>query len=98
MNLDIYICSMYEHHTYNNSRVVLINRVRLLIILLVLSWTEKMDIPLPPFAPENWVPRDEFGRLVPCQRAHSILRLNLVLTHGFLPIATICINIFQFRP
>ena len=35
------------------------------------------------FAPENLVSRDGFGRPVP--RAFSILRLNMVLTHGISP-------------
>ena len=45
-------------------------------------------IPLSPFAPENLVSRDGFGRPVPHQPAHqsfSTLRLNLVLTHGIRP-------------
>ena len=45
------------------------NRVRL-PILLVVSWTGEMDIPLSAFAPENLVSRDGFGSLVPRQPAH----------------------------
>ena len=37
------------------------------------------------FAPENLVSRDGFGGPVPRQPAHSILRLNLVLTYGIPP-------------
>ena len=45
-----------------------------------------MNIPLFPCVPENLVSRDGFSRPVPRQPAHlSILRLNLVLTYGFLP-------------
>ena len=40
-------------------------------ILLVVSWTGKMNISLPPFASENLVSRDGFGRPVPRKRAHS---------------------------
>ena len=65
---------------------VWINRVRLLI-LLVVSWTRKNNIPLSPYAPENLVSRDGFSCPVPCQPVHSpyLLRLNLVLTHGVPP-------------
>ena len=48
---------------------VWINRVRL-PILLVVSWTEKMNISLSPSAPENLVSRDGFGSPVPRQPAH----------------------------
>ena len=54
--------------TYTGSRVW-INRVRL-PILLVVSWTEKMNIPLSPCVPENLVSRDGFSRPVPRQPAH----------------------------
>ena len=37
------------------------------------------------FGPENLVSRDGFGSPVPRQPAHSILRLNLVLTYGNAP-------------
>ena len=46
-----------------------INRVRL-PILLVVSWTGKMNIPLSPCVPENLVSRDRFSRPVPRQPAH----------------------------
>ena len=45
----------------------------------------EMDISLSPFAPENLVSRHGFGSPVPRQPAHSILRLNLVLTYGITP-------------
>ena len=48
---------------------VWINRVRL-PILLVVSWTGKMNISLSGFAPENLVSRDGFGSPVPRQPAH----------------------------
>ena len=48
---------------------VWINRVRL-PILLVVSWTGKMNIPLSAFVPENLVSRDCFGSPVPRQPAH----------------------------
>ena len=48
---------------------VWINWVRL-PILLVVSLTGKMSISLSPFAPENLVSRDGFGRSVPRQPAH----------------------------
>ena len=51
---------------YNNNRRVWINRVRLPILLLVVSWVGKMSISLSPFAPENYlVSRGGFGRTVP---------------------------------
>ena len=48
---------------------LLINRVRL-PILAVVSWTGKMNISLPVFAPESLVSRDGFGSPVPRQPAH----------------------------
>ena len=48
---------------------VWINRVRL-PILLVVSSTGKMNIPLSPCVPENLVSRDGFSRPVPRQPAH----------------------------
>ena len=48
---------------------VWIKRVRL-PILLVVSWTGKMNIPLSAFVPENLVSRDGFGSPVPRQPAH----------------------------
>ena len=47
---------------------VWISRVRL-PTLFVVSWTGKMKISLSPFAPENLVSRDGFGRPVPRQSA-----------------------------
>ena len=44
-----------------------------------------MNISLFAFAPENLVSRDGFGSPVPCQPAHSMPRLNLVLTYGIPP-------------
>ena len=49
------------------------------------SCTEKMNIPLSPYVPENLVSRDGFGSPVPRQPAHPLLRLNLVLTYGIPP-------------
>ena len=49
---------------------VWINRVRL-PILLVISSTEKINISLSPFAPDNLVSRDGFGSPVPRPPAHS---------------------------
>ena len=51
-------------------------------------------ISLSPFAPEDLVTRDGFGRPVPRQHSasacsFSTLRLNLVLTHG-IPPASLC--------
>ena len=48
---------------------VWINRVRL-PILLVVSGTGKMNIPLSAFVPDNFVSRDGFGSPVPHQPAH----------------------------
>ena len=56
---------MYGH----NIAKVWINRVRL-PILLVVSWTGKINIPLSPYVPENLVSRDGFSRPVPRQPAH----------------------------
>ena len=53
------------------SRGEWINQVKL-SILLVVSWTGKMNNSLPLlFAPEDLVSRDRFGRPVPRQPAHS---------------------------
>ena len=62
-----YVC-MYVCMVITYSRVW-INRVRL-PILLVVSWTGKMNIPLSPCVPENLVSRDGFSRPVPRQPAH----------------------------
>ena len=48
---------------------VWVNRVRS-PILLVVSWTGKINIPLSAFVPENLVSRDGFGSPVPRQPAH----------------------------
>ena len=53
----------------NFPSLVWINRVRL-PILLVVSWTGKINISLSAFAPENLVSRDGFGSAVPRQPAH----------------------------
>ena len=72
-------------HTYIHIARVWINRVRL-PILLVVSWTEKMNISLSAFAPENLVSRDGFGRPVPRQPAHLHTRAESgALLKGFLP-------------
>ena len=47
-----------------------INRVRLPILLVVVSWTGKMNISMSAFAPKNLVSRDGFGSPVPRQPAH----------------------------
>ena len=46
-----------------------INRVRL-PILLVISWTGKINVPLSPFAPENLASRGGFGSPAPRQYAY----------------------------
>ena len=56
--------------TYMYGHRVWINWVRL-PILLVISRTRKIDISRSPFAPENIISRDGFGRPVPRQPAHS---------------------------
>ena len=58
-----YVCMVI---TYSR---VWINWVRL-PILLVVSLTGKMDIPLSPCVPDNLVSPDEFSRPVPRQPAH----------------------------
>ena len=59
----MYVCIVL---TYSR---VWINRVRL-PILLVVSRTGKMNIPLSPCVPDNLVSRDGFSRPVPRQPAH----------------------------
>ena len=59
---------IYGYLVITYSRVW-INRVRL-PILLVVSWTGKMNIPLSAFASENLASRDSFGRPVPRQPVH----------------------------
>ena len=57
-------------HTYiHTARIVWINRVRLPILLLI-SWTGKVNVSLSPFVSENLVSRDGFGSPVPRQPAH----------------------------
>ena len=63
---------------------VWINRVRLPILLGVSS-TGKMNIPLSVFVPENLVSRDGFGSPSRVSLLTSILRLNLVLAYGIPP-------------
>ena len=65
----MYVC-MYVCMIITYSRVW-INRVRLLI-LLVVSWTGKMNIPLSPYVPDNLVSRD--GSAVPS-------RVSLLVLH-----------------
>ena len=71
----MYVCNVYAYvrmylfMVITQSRVW-INQVRL-PVLLVVSLTGKNNIFLFPFAPENLVLRDEFGRPVPRQPAHS---------------------------
>ena len=60
---------MYDVCVIKHIARVWINRVRL-PILLVVSSTEKMNIFLSSFAPENLVSREGFGSPVPRQSAH----------------------------
>ena len=69
--------------TYNVARVW-INRVRL-PILLVVSWKGKINSSLSPFTPENLVSRDGFSRPVLSACSFSVLKPNLVCTHGIPP-------------
>ena len=57
-------------HLFNRSKIVWINRVSLPILLDV-SWTGKINIPLSLFAPEDLISRDGFSCPVPRQPAHS---------------------------
>ena len=59
-----------------------------------------MDISLSPFAPENLVSRDGFGRPVPRQPAHSPHSICIwCLLTGFLPIsAAASINLYHHTP
>ena len=76
--------SMYDHNIYQVARVR-INRVRFPTPPVV-SWTGKINsISLSPFAPENLVSRDEFGRPVPRQPAISHTQAESGT--GFLPIS-----------
>ena len=63
-----HLLCIYECMVIHIARVR-INRVRL-PILLVVSWTGKLNISWSPFAPENLVSRDGFGSPVPYQPAH----------------------------
>ena len=66
----------YGHHIQHNREWI--NRVRLPILLAVSC---AGNISLSPFAPENLVSRDGFGRPVPRQPAycpHLLIGLNLV--------------------
>ena len=92
----IYVC-MYVCMVITYSRVW-ISRVRLPTLLLVSS-TGKTDISLSPFAPENLVSRDGFGRPVQSRVNPLILHteaessiinhqssiINMVLTQGIPP-------------
>ena len=52
-----------------------------------------------PFTPENVVSRDRFGRPVPCQPAHSLLTVDLVLTQKIAPyVAAVSIYIYHHTP
>ena len=74
----MYVCMVI---TYSK---VWINRVRL-PILLVVSWTGKMNTPLSPCVLRTW--SRETGSAVPSRVSllTSIFRLNLVLTYGIPP-------------
>ena len=72
----MYVCKVI---TYSR---VWINRVRL-PILLVVSCTAKMNIPMSPCVPENLASRSAVPSRV--SLLISILRLNLVLTYGIPP-------------
>ena len=60
----MYVCMVITYYSR-----VWINRVRL-PILLVVSWTGKVDTLMSPCVPENLVSRDGFSRPVPRQPAH----------------------------
>ena len=63
----------------------MINRVRL-PILLVVSWTGEMNIPLSPCVPEKLFSRDGFSRPVPRQPVRSPYSGGIwCLLAGFLP-------------
>ena len=65
---------MYYMYIYQSSYIIYMSRVRVnrvrLPILLVVSSTGKIDIPLSLFSSENFVSRDGFGSLLPRQPAH----------------------------
>ena len=64
----MYVCVVITY-----SRVVWINRVKEVAKPARGQLNREIDISLspPPFAPENLVSRDGFGRPVPCPPAHS---------------------------
>ena len=67
-------CTMYMYnvlcmYVWSDITIVWINRVRM-PVLLVVSWTGKMNISLSAFVPKNLVSRDGFGSPVPRQPAH----------------------------
>ena len=66
-------------------------------ILLVVSWTGKINIPLSLYVPDNFVSRDGFSRPVPPQPAHSPYSgwIWCLLT-GFLPIS-VAASIYLFQ-
>ena len=73
----LYVCMVI---TYSR---VWINRIRLTMLLAV-SWTGKINIPLSSYVPENLVSRH--GLFRPASACSlSIVRLNLVLTNGIPP-------------
>ena len=76
---------------------VWINRVGL-PILLVVSWTEKMNISLSPYVSENLISRDGFSRPVQRHPAHSPHSgwIWCLLT-GFLPTSAAAF-IYLFKP
>ena len=60
----------FSSSTVNSNFVYVWINLVWLPILLVVSWTGKMIIPLSPYVPENLVSRDRFTRPVPRQPAH----------------------------
>ena len=89
----MYVCCMVIRHI---SRVW-INRVGL-PILLVVSWTGKMNVSLSPFAPDNLVSRDGFGRPAPRQSARLRTQAESdALFTGFLP-SSAAASIYLFKP
>ena len=61
----MYVCIVITYYSR-----VWINRLRLPVLLKV-SRTGKMNIPLSPYAPQNLISREGFSRPVPRQPAHS---------------------------
>ena len=74
-------------YTYNMYLCMVIHAARVWIkrerlpMLLVVSWTTKINISLSPFAPENLVSRYEFGSPVPSNAYKTVVgsTLNTVL-------------------